>query len=57
MPWEARGKRIVRLTDNKVVGHSTSHEKAEAAVRARYANADPKDAAIKAYNKRRMKGC
>ena len=38
MPWKAVGKKIVRSDTGKVVGHSTSHEKAMASVRARYAN-------------------
>lgn len=38
MPWKAVGKTIVRADTGKVVGHSTSHAKAAASVRARYAN-------------------
>ncbi len=38
MPWKAKGKTIVRADTGKVVGHSTSHAKALASVRARYAN-------------------
>lgn len=38
MPWKAQGKNIIRADTGKVVGHSTSHAKAEASVRARYAN-------------------
>lgn len=33
---------IIRKTDNKVVGHSDSKEKAEASVRARYAGESKK---------------
>jgi len=39
MPWKAVGNNIVRADTGKVVGHSTSHAKAMASVRARYANA------------------
>ncbi len=38
MPWKAVGKLIERADTGKVVGHSTSHAKAAASVRARYAN-------------------
>jgi hypothetical protein len=38
MPWEAKGNKIVRKDTGKVVGTSTSHAKAMASVRARYAN-------------------
>jgi hypothetical protein len=38
MPWKAEGNNIVRADTGKVVGHSTSHAKAAASVRARYAN-------------------
>jgi len=38
MPWKAVGNDIVRADTGKVVGHSTSHAKALASVRARYAN-------------------
>ncbi len=40
MPWKAVGNDIVRADTGKVVGHSTSHAKALASVRARYANTD-----------------
>ncbi len=51
MPWKAVGKKIVRADTGKVVGHSKSHAMAEASVRARYANASGRDAAIHEYNK------
>jgi hypothetical protein len=42
MPWKAikrNGKAVIVKADTgKVVGHSTSMEKAKASVRARYAN-------------------
>jgi len=38
MPWRAVGNKIVRADTGKVVGTSTSHAKAQASVRARYAN-------------------
>ena len=38
MPWKAIGKEIVKADTGKVVGHSKSHEMAQASVRARYAN-------------------
>lgn len=56
MPWKAVGKKIERADTGKVVGHSTSHAKAAASVRARYANADPREAAIRAYNKKMSGG-
>ena len=55
MPWKAKGKEIIRKTDGKVVGHSKSHAMAEKAVRAKYANTNPRDAAMKEYNRRKMK--
>lgn len=53
MPWKAIGNKIVRADTGKVVGHSKSHKMAEASVRARYAATDGRDAAIRAYNKKR----
>lgn len=38
MPWKAVGNLIERADTGKVVGRSTSHAKAQASVRARYAN-------------------
>ena len=38
MPWKAVGNKIVRADTGKVVGRSSSHKKAAASVRARYAN-------------------
>jgi len=38
MPWKAVGKNIIRADTGEVVGHSTSHGKAAASVRARYTN-------------------
>jgi len=38
MPWRAIGNKIVKADSGKVVGNSTSHAKAAASVRARYAN-------------------
>jgi len=43
MPWKAVGNDIVRADTGKVVGHSTSHAKALASVRARYANTKGED--------------
>ena len=54
MPWKTGGpggKEIIRADTGKVVGHSTSHKKAAASVRARYANTSGRDAAIHEYNK------
>lgn len=47
MPWKIVKKKnkyqIIRKTDNKVVGTSSSKADAEASIRARYANTDPNE--------------
>ena len=56
MPWKAVGKNIVRADTGEVVGHSTSHAKAAASVRARYANTNPREKAIMAYSGVKVSG-
>lgn len=54
MPWKAVGNKIVRADTGKVVGKSKSHEKAQAAVRARYANMPKME---KMAEEMKKKGC
>ena len=54
MPWKAKGNEIIRSDTGKVVGHSKSHAMAEASVRARYANTQDSDPAMKYVKKPAM---
>ena len=53
MPWKAEGNKIVRADTGQVVGTSTSHAKALASVRARYAHYNPEAEKLWSARKKR----